>query len=97
MIYAVVETSGLEKAKHTLDAVWRDPQGTERERTQFPFWVKRDRERLWVWLKLHRAKGASLLQFVDPSAGLSEFIGKWQVKLFIDGKRISKQEFIVLC
>ncbi len=96
-IYAVAELRGLPKTQHTLDAVWRDPQGTERERTSFPFFVRADRERVWVWLKLHRSPEAALIQFVDPGAGMGEFIGTWEVQLFVDGESISKETFSVLC
>ncbi len=96
-IYAVLELHGLEKTEHTLNAVWRDPHGQERERTEYPFRVHRDRERIWVWLKLHRSPEAALVQFVDPGAGLGEFVGDWEVQLFIDGKSISKQNFTVIC
>ncbi|MDH3637222.1 MAG: hypothetical protein OES09_01995 [Gammaproteobacteria bacterium] len=96
-IYAVLEIHGLEKTEHSLNAVWRDPHGVERERTQYPFRVRGDRERIWVWLKLHRSQGAALVQFVDPSAGMGEFVGNWQIQLFIDGKSLAKQDFTVLC
>lgn len=96
-IYAVAEVHGLEKTQHTLDAVWRDPEGVERERTRFPFWVRGDRERIWVWLKLHRSPEAALIQFVDPGAGMGEFVGKWQVQLHVDGESIAKHDFTVLC
>ena len=48
-IYAVIEISGLDKTKHQLDATWRDPSGRDRERTQYPFWVRRDKERELRW------------------------------------------------
>lgn len=96
-IYAVIEVSDLEKAKHELQATWRDPSGRDRERTQYPFWVHRDKERIWVWLKLHSSPEAALVRWANPSAGMDEFIGEWELDLLVDGKSIGKQSFKVLC
>ena len=96
-IYAVVESHGLAKKKHFLEAVWRDPHGKDRERTRYPFWVQRDQERIWVWLKLHRPGEAALVQFVNPSAGMDEFIGEWQIRLFLADTPITTKKFRVIC
>jgi hypothetical protein len=96
-IYAVIELTGASTAKHHLEAVWRDPAGKDRERTRYPFWVGRDQERIWVWLKLHRPTEAALVQFLNPSAGMDEFIGEWQIHLLLDDQPLGIQKFKVLC
>lgn len=96
-IYAVIEISNLDKTKHQLDATWRDPSGRDRERTRYPFWVRRDKERIWVWLKLHSSPEAALVRWANPSAGMEEFIGEWELDLLVDGNSIGKQTFKVLC
>lgn len=96
-IYAVIEVSGLPRDMHKLDAVWRDPRGKDREHTEYEFIVSNDDERIWVWLKLHRSTEAALVSFMNPSAGMDEFIGEWEITLLVDGKPIGKQSFTVLC
>ncbi len=96
-IYAVIELKDYPKAKHTLEAVWRDPHRKDRERTRYPFWVSRAQERIWVWLKLHRPPEAALVQFVDPAAGMEEFIGDWELRLFLDDQPLDQLKFNVGC
>ena len=96
-IYAVVELNGASKAKHYIEAVWRDPAGKDRERTRYPFWVSREQERIWVWLKLHRPTEAALVQFLNPSAGMDEFIGEWEIHLFLDDQPLTVRKFKVIC
>lgn len=96
-IFAVIELSGLSREKHRLDAVWRDPQGKDREFTEYEFQAHNDRERIWVWLKLHRPAEAALVSFINPSAGMDEFIGKWELRVAIDNKPIETKNFSVVC
>ena len=96
-IYAVLELRGLSKENHQLDALWRDPQGKDREHTEYEFQVQSDMQRIWVWLKLHRPPEAALVSFMNPSAGMDEFIGTWELRLIIDGETIEKKSFSILC
>lgn len=96
-IYAVIELSGLSREKHKLDAVWRDPQGKDREFTEYEFQTSNDSERIWVWLKLHRPAEAALVSFINPSAGMDEFIGNWELHLAIDNEPLETKSFSVLC
>ncbi len=96
-IYAVMELNGLPKGQYQLDAQWQDPRGSDREHTKYPFKATRKKERIWVWLKLHRAPEAALVQFANPSAGMDEFIGRWKLRLLLNGKPLATKEFNVLC
>ncbi len=96
-IYAVITGNGLAKSRHLLEAVWRDPRGKDREHTRYPFVVRHDQERIWVWLKLHRPPEAALVQFMNPSAGMDEFVGEWRVKVLVDGRLIEQKKFNVVC
>ena len=96
-IYAVLEISGLSREKHRLDAVWRDPYGKDREHTEYEFQVHSDFERIWVWLKLHRSGEAALVSFLNPSAGMEEFIGEWEIRLSLDNSPLENKKFSVLC
>jgi len=96
-IYAVVELSNFKQGKHNLSVVWTDPSDTDRERTQYDFHVRESKVRLWSWLILSRAKGAGMLQWINPAAGLEEFIGPWTVTVKVDNKEIEKKQLQVSC
>lgn len=96
-IYAVLELNGLAKGRYHLEAIWRGPRGKDQEHTEYPFTAVRQKERVWVWLKLHRSPEAALVQFANPSAGMDEFIGKWKIRLLLNGKPVASKEFSVLC
>ena len=96
-IFAVVELNHLPKTKYNLSIVWKDPSNTERERTEFPFTVAREQTRLWSWLSLAPSSGAAMIQWVNPAAGLEEFIGPWTVEIRINNKKISTKRFDVIC
>ncbi len=96
-IYAVIKANGLAKKQHLLEAIWRDPHGKDREHTRYPFVVRHDQERIWVWLKLHRPSEAALVQFMNPSAGMDEFVGEWRIKVLVDGQLIDQKNFNVIC
>jgi hypothetical protein len=96
-IYAVLEISGLSKTKHELEAVWTDPKGEKRERTNVPLFVSMDKTRSWVWLRLHQAAGAAVMTAFDPAYSMDKFIGKWTISIYIDKKLVDKKPFSVLC
>lgn len=97
-IYAVTELQGFDKGKYTVEFRWLDPEGGTRERTQYDFFVRdQPTTKLWAWLVLHRAKGASMVQWINPAAGLEEFIGQWRLELLINGKELKQGEFEVSC
>jgi len=96
-IFTVVELSNLPKTKYKLAIVWKDPSQAERERTEYPFTVNHQETRLWSWLSLSPSKGASMIQWINPAAGLEEFIGPWTVEVKINNKKISTKSFEVVC
>jgi hypothetical protein len=96
-IFTVIELSNLPKSKYDLAIVWIDPSNTERERTEYPFNVVADETRLWSWLRLAPAKGAAMIQWINPAAGLEEFVGPWTVEVRINNQKISTKNFDVIC
>jgi len=87
-IYSVVELTNYQKGSYHLAIHWVDPTGDIRERTQYEFLVREQETRLWGWLSLSRAKGAGMLTWINPAAGLEEFVGEWRVEIRIDNKKI---------
>lgn len=96
-IYSVIELSNFKHGRYAITIVWTDPSGADRERTEYPFSVFEPETRLWGWLELSRATGAGMLQWLNPAAGLEEFIGPWTATIYIDGKKLVSGSFEVLC
>lgn len=96
-VYAVMNLKGIELGKHQLAVLWYAPNEEVREHTKFEIFVRTPEVRQWAWLKLHRAFGASMLQLLNPAAGMEEFIGDWKVEVKIDNKLIVSKGFKVIC
>lgn len=96
-IYVVAELTDYAPGRHQLAVRWVDPNQDTRETTTYPFYVRDSNTRVWAWLSLSRGAGAGILQWIDPAAGLEEFIGEWTVDLRIDGQKISETQFEVSC
>lgn len=96
-IFAVAELSNFPKGKHEFSVKWTDPANTLREHTRYPFHITAVETRLWSWLSLRRGTGSGMLQWLDPAAGLEDFIGPWEVEVHIDGKKLATLEMEVNC
>jgi hypothetical protein len=96
-IFTVVELQNYPKEKFQLSVKWINPEGDVQEHTQYPFNVHNDATRVWAWLSLSRATGAGMLQFINPAAGMEEFVGEWNVEVSLNDKRIGNDRFLVLC
>ena len=96
-IYTVVELTGFPKGKHQISVLWSDPAQTVREHTKYDFRVREEDTRLWAWLSLSRGTGAGMLQWINPAAGMEDFIGIWEIEVKIDGKTLQKENFEVSC
>ena len=96
-IYAVLELTNFTKGRHALSLRWFDPAQEEREKVDYPFTVTQKETRLWGWLNLIRPKGAGMIQWINPAAGLEEFIGPWTIEAYINNKKIASNTFSVDC
>ncbi len=97
-IYSVTEVSGLSKGRHVVSFEWIDPSSDLRENTTYDFYVRDEAStKLWAWLELSRASGAGMLQWLNPAAGLEEFIGQWDVNIIINDKKYKSSSFEVSC
>ena len=97
VVYTVIEMSDVSLGSHQLEILWFDPSQTNRETTRYGFTVSSPQERIWAWLKLHRASGSGMLKWLDSSAGLEEFIGDWRVEVKVNGRDIGGTSFRVIC
>ena len=96
-VFAVIEFNHYPAKLHQLRFSWKDPGGEERELNEFPFFVTGDQTFAWAALKLHRSVGAGMLQWINPAAGMEEFIGTWTIDVSAEGLFEKKVEFEVLC
>ena len=97
-IYTVLEMQDYPVGRYQLDVKWIDPAKNIRERTQYPFSVGASGDtKLWAWLALSRAPGAGMIAWLNPAAGLEEFVGTWDVEVKIDNRLVSTLHFDVVC
>lgn len=97
-IYSVTELTKFSKGKHNVEFKWIEPSGSTRERTVYDFWIRdKPSTKLWAWIEFSRARGAGMIQWLNPAAGLEEFIGNWKLELLIDGKKVNSGNFDVSC
>ena len=97
-VYAVTQASHFAKGKHAIEFRWIDPYGKTLERTRYDFFVdKKPTTKLWAWLELSRGKGAGVVKWLDPTAGLENFIGEWELELILNGKTYNQGTFEVNC
>jgi hypothetical protein len=96
-VYTVIEMTEANLGMHQLEVDWFDPSQSKREVTRYDFTVSSGQERIWAWLRLHRASGAGMMKWLDSSAGLEEFIGDWLVEVKVDGLKIGQTNFRVIC
>lgn len=97
VIYLFVESASTQALGSELKAVWTDPDGKDRVTARREF--TRGDGGYWSWsgLQLNRPAGASLLQFVDPAAGMSAFIGEWEVRVVVNQRNITTLGFNIAC
>ena len=97
-IFTVLEVSDYPAGKYDLAVKWIDPTRDVREHTQYPFTVgSAGNTKLWAWLELSRAPGAAMISWLNPAAGLEEFVGTWDVEVKIDNRLVSTLQFDVIC
>ena len=75
---------------------WFRPDGTIQETTTIPL-GEATSQRTSSWISLKPAQGAGVFRWLDPSAGMSDFIGPWQAIVFLNGTQVSTAEFAVDC
>lgn len=96
-IYAVINFQRYETAMYDIRVNWIDPLDKEREVTDFPYFVNSDNIYAWSSLSLHRGAGAGMLQWINPAAGMEEFIGEWKIRVYINNEFTKEENFEIVC
>lgn len=85
----------LKGDSHSLNAYWYKPGGKLQETTEYNFPKEHKREfNTWLWLELKKGKERG---FIVPGRGWTNFIGKWNVEVFLDGEFLERKQFMVMC
>jgi hypothetical protein len=92
-IYVDFFLSNFSVEHHKLEAFWYNPVGKRQEYTRYEF----TGNRAYLWLELHSSFGGGLFGRIDPSAGMSDFIGRWEVRLYLDERFLERKGFYVIC
>mgnify|MGYP003310958499 CR=1 FL=1 len=96
-IHAVVAVKDIEHGKHVLEVDWIDPSGKQRETELYRFNHSGYRQQIWAWLTLHPPPRTIALRLFNPSYGMQDFIGIWNVDVSINGITFGNKQFEVLC
>ena len=92
-IYVDFFLSELPEEHHKLEAFWYNPAGQRQEYTKYEFIGNYAQ----LWLELHPSFGGKLFSGIDPTAGMSDFIGEWKVKVYFDERFLERKVFYVVC
>lgn len=80
------------KGDYSLKVNWFRPDGRHQEVTESKFSVITSKEvNTSMWLKLKKAK--SLM----PESGWDDFIGKWNVDIYLNLEFLGRKNFFVIC
>lgn len=96
-IFAVLLLENYPNKLHNIVVNWLDPYNKQRESTEIPTFISKDQVYTWSSLSLHRDVTAGMLQWINPAAGMEEFIGEWQVKVLIENELVQSEKFTVVC
>jgi hypothetical protein len=96
-IYATLNGNWKKGTEHKLEAYWNDPQGKQRKHSTQKF-TAYGASRVWIWFRLHRGDDNALSRMFGLSEdSMQEFVGKWKVDFYLDGKKVSRSHFTVSC
>jgi len=96
-IYAVIQFTNHSPKLHQIEIEWTDPHGEVRELNNFPYFISGEIAHAWASLSLYRSVGAGMLQWINPAAGMEEFIGNWTLSVKVGDIIHENITFEVLC
>ena len=96
-IYAILDGNWPRDTDHKFEAYWTNPQGDQQEYSRHKFKAYGD-TRVWIWFRLHRGDDNAMSRIFGLSEdSMQEFIGNWKVDFYVDGKKVSRFNFSVVC
>lgn len=98
-VYVVVVAGHIKPGIRHVVVYWYNPLGRRQEDTEFDVNATGRKDRFWAWLILHRSPDNMMDRVLlqDRGAGMEDFIGKWTVKIYVDGKLLGTGTFKIYC
>jgi len=96
-VFAVLNGNWPSNTEHKFEAYWTDPQGKQQKHSRQKF-TSYGSTRVWIWLRLHRGDDNAMTRLFGLSEdSMQEFVGEWKVDFYLDGKKVSRSHFTVVC
>ncbi len=93
-VYALVTLSGLQPGPHKTVINWIDPTGTINQYKEIPFTIaKQNGYTFYSWIRL--LKNGPMKSTISGRRFDDEYIGRWELHLFIDGVLLKKTGFTI--
>lgn len=97
-IYAILDGNWPRNTDHKFEAYWINPQGEQQEHSHHKFKASYGKTRVWIWFRLHRGSDNAMSRLFGLSEdSMQEFVGKWKVDFYLDGKKVSRSHFYIAC
>ncbi len=93
-IFALATVSGLSPGSHEAVINWIDPVGNVNQNTVVPFTVQAQTSyTFYAWIQL--LENGPLKSTLSGKEFDDEYIGKWELHLFVDGTLLEKKQFTI--
>lgn len=96
-IYITIDFQKISSEKHSIKAIWINPSNSTEQIATHDFQTSSGKYFGWLWLKLNPPTGSAILGDLSPNNGMSDFIGFWNVYLYLDDEKIDYKTFQVTC
>jgi hypothetical protein len=80
---------------HEITAFWINPKGRQQNQINLKFIADKPKVENWVALEFNNLFNEKYPLVPDISA--TKFVGKWQVKILLDGNLLETKKFLVNC
>lgn len=96
-IYITADLKNISMEKHSLKAIWINPSKETEQVAEHEFQTGDGTYYGWLWLKLSPPTGGAILGALSPNSGMAEYIGIWNVHLYLDNKKLDSKVFQISC
>jgi hypothetical protein len=80
---------------HEITALWINPKGRQQNQINLKFIVDKPKVENWVALDFNNLFSEKYPLVPDMSA--AKFVGRWQVKILLDGNLLETKKFLINC
>jgi hypothetical protein len=94
-VYIYIVWDSLSAAEHEIEAYWFNPQGKQQEFTSYKF--NAPVKDTWLWLELSGGGGSKFFKAINHRIGYENFIGRWEVRIYLDADYLKTINFSISC